>query len=115
MAEKKKVEKKKAFFRAILKLRNIAGDALTYRVHEIKGKGMDSMEGSDRIPELHHLKIARKEFPVDDDFSMNFMNLDLDAGNISGKTKKEKEEALEILKEKQAAFRKFMEFELVIR
>ena len=114
MTKKKKAEAEE-LFTAELEMTRIVESGVRYRV--IKPKGINVLN-------LHHLEIAREDFPRDDDFSMNFMGLDLDkigaytedeAERMTDEEKKTVQKTFEALKEKQAEFRKFQRFELVIR
>ena len=110
MARKKKDEEElepvevesAPFFTAKLKLRDIGREFVTYRVHEVVDGVANPREGSDRI-NIHHVQIDRPCFPSDDDFNLEFINR-----NLSLETPDE-------IKEKQANFRRFAEFDLVIR
>ena len=102
-------KKPKPFFEAELRLRNIAKDLATYRVHEIRDGKAAEREGSDRL-NIHHIQVDRSEFPKDDDFNMSFINQELSSENV-------KEKDLETFKgivKKQAEFRKFMTMRMVI-
>lgn len=91
----------KPFFSADVEMTRISKFNVRFRVLNHEGATLP----------LHHLEFARSDFPIDDDFNMNFINADLrklvdDIGN--------KVEVPKDIFAKQKAFRKFRKFRIMI-
>ena len=100
----KKETPKALIFSADLEMTRISKYSVRYRVKNKEGFGL--------LGGLAHVEFERKNFPNDDDFSMEFINLDLaqrartgDQDNPAGVAK---------LLQKQAGFRKLKNFKLYI-
>jgi len=68
MAEEKVEQGTQELFTAQLEMTAIHPKVVRYRVTGHKGL---------EITGLHHLEMNREEFPKDDDFNMDFINMDL--------------------------------------
>jgi len=114
MSGKKAAEKEKRkdiLFEAKAELTAIRKDSCRFRVgpnkHEEK-----KPTGFINITNLTHFDVPREHFPKDDDFSLDFINSDIDK---RAKTIwKDDPKAVEKLKEKQAEFKKFTVVKIVM-
>lgn len=122
--KKKSEDKSKPFYTADLELVGIDRGIMHYQILNPEGA---------IINDLHHLTMARylvkdskpvrTTFPVDDDFSLDFMNKDLDnaepyseseAETMIEDEKRNAEKAFAGLVKKQEEFRKFQRLQLTI-
>ena len=104
MAKKEKEEKVLAqYFSADLEMDRISKSTVRYIVKNLSGM---------KVQNLNTLEIARSEFPMDDNFSMNFINEDIAVVAKTGD--KDAAEGVAVLLKKQAAFRQFKNLKLLI-
>ena len=92
-------------FSADLQMRRISKQGVRYAIENPEGLALN---------DLHHIEVGRAFFPKDDNFSMDFMNVDLKPQGDPAEQTKDHLEAIKSLKKKQAEFRKFLKFKLVI-
>ena len=102
---KKKSNEEKVVFSADLSMRRIAKHGVRYRVENPEGLA---------INDLHHIEVDRAFFPKDDNFSMDFMNVEILPQGDPEEQTEQYLAGLKSLKKKQAEFRKFLALKLVI-
>lgn len=90
-------KKREAFFRAELELTRISKNNVRYRV----------VNPSGAAPDVHHVQFDRSEFPVDDDFNMDFIMNDLAKDGDDNEPSKE-------MLDKQKKFRSWVKLHMVI-
>ena len=98
----KEKKKTKPIIAGVLTLRDIDRKHVTYRFRQTIG------------PEIKnsHFQIPREVFPDDDNFNMNFINMDLsDVRDIDNNVVEVPKGA----KKKQADFRKYLEYDLLVK
>ena len=107
MAQKKKANKEvEELFSADLVLTSINKKEVKFRVEHPQGL---------KVQNLHHLIMDRLEFPMDDNFNMDFMTADLN--NLPRPVDPNEvpdQKSIGALKKKQAEFRKFMNLRVAI-
>ena len=82
-----------------------------FRVTNHEGNWADGMD-------IHHVDVARKKFPNDDDFNLDFINADIDASNLQDLDNPVDDKTIEQmkkhLKKKQKAFKNLTEYTITI-
>jgi len=104
-------DRKDILFEATAELTAVYRDRCRFRVgpntHDEKDK-----TGLVNVTNLTHLDIPREHFPDDDDFSLDFINADLD--ELAETDWKDDDKALSALKKKQKKFAKFAGLKIVM-
>lgn len=88
-------------FEAVMRLEQIGRDSLRYQVFGKDGE---------KLPFIDFLNIPRAYFPIDDDFNMSFIGMNLDGADVQVKDPS----LLADLKAKQENFRDFLELNILI-
>lgn len=111
-SQKPKEPEKKTLFRAGLEMTKIVESGVRFRV--VNPRGLNVLD-------LHHIQIHRNEFPREENFSLDFLNRDLDKAeawtpkeDLTEPEKRDRKKALEELKKLQARLGKHRRLEILI-
>ena len=100
-----KKKEKDVVFSADLEMTRIHSSGVTFRIMNPEGVGITS---------LHSLILDRGFFPIDDNFSLDFMNSEVKTQGNPRKHTPEYTRAVKSLQDKHEAFNQLRKFKLII-